>query len=77
MSSNHGWYGPTSDIVNKVLRDPDVLVRNEGSIFLFQPLTPRAKAWIAEHVEPDPLRFGDALVVVHRYAWELATSYAR
>jgi hypothetical protein len=25
MSSNDDWYGPTSDIVNKVLRDPDVL----------------------------------------------------
>jgi len=66
--------GPTSDIVNKVLRYPDVLVRNEGSIFLFQPVTSRAKTWIAEHVQPDTQWFGDALVVEHRYAVELAAA---
>jgi hypothetical protein len=74
MSSNDDWYGPTSDTVSKVLRDPDVLVRNEGSIFLFQPLTSRAKRWIAENVQPDTQWFGDALVVEHRYAVELAAA---
>jgi len=55
-----------------VLRDPDVLVRNKGSIFLFQPLTLKANIWIAEHVKSDALWFGDALVVEHRYAGDLA-----
>jgi len=32
---------------------PDVLVRNEGTLFLFCPLTPRAKEWIDEHVQSD------------------------
>src|SRR5215510_970910 len=72
MSGNDEWYGPTSDIVNKVLRDPDVLVCNEGSIFLFQPVTSKAKSWIAKNVQPDTQWFGDALVVEHRYAPELA-----
>ena len=51
---------------------PDVLVANEGTVFLFNPLTPRAKEWIEEHVQPDAQWFGTTLVVEHRYAWGLA-----
>ena len=51
---------------------PDVLVRNEGSVFLFCPLTFQSKEWIDEHVQPDPMWFGNALVVEHRFAWGLA-----
>ena len=51
---------------------PDVLVRNEGTVFLFCPLTPRAKEWIDEHVQSDAQWFGNALVVEHRHAWGLA-----
>jgi hypothetical protein len=72
VPSNNDWFGPTSDIVDKVL--PDVLVRNEGSIFLFCPLTPAAKQWIDENVQPDAQSFGNALVVEWRYAAELAAA---
>jgi hypothetical protein len=51
---------------------PDVLVRNEGTVFLFCPLTPQANEWIDEHVQSDAQWFGNALVVEHRYAWGLA-----
>jgi hypothetical protein len=51
---------------------PDVLVRNEGTLSFFCPLTVRAKSWIDPHVQPDALWFGNALVVEHRYAWPLA-----
>jgi hypothetical protein len=51
---------------------PDVLVHNEGTLFLFCPLTARAKRWIDEYVQPDALWFGSALVVEHRFAWGLA-----
>jgi hypothetical protein len=51
---------------------PDVLVCNEGTVFLFCPLTPRAKEWIDEHVQSDAQWFGNALVVEHRYASGLA-----
>jgi hypothetical protein len=51
---------------------PDVLVRNEGTLLLFCPLTPLAKGWIAEHVQSDAQWWGNALVVEHRYAWGLA-----
>jgi len=40
---NDNYHGPGSDLVNRVTGkvDVDVLVGNEGSIYLFQPLTPR------------------------------------
>jgi hypothetical protein len=51
---------------------PDVLVSNAGTIFLFCPLTDRAETWIDEHVQHDAQRFGNCLVVEHRFAWGLA-----
>ena len=51
---------------------PDVLVQNEGTVFLFCPLTSVGQEWIDEHVASDALWFGRALVVEHRYAWPLA-----
>jgi hypothetical protein len=51
---------------------PDVLVRNEGTVFLFNPLTARAKEWIEEYVQADARWFGTPLVVEHRFAWGLA-----
>jgi hypothetical protein len=52
---------------------PDVLVRNEGTVFVFCPLTQRAKQWFDANVVSDPHQcFGNALVVEHRYAWGLA-----
>lgn len=50
---------------------PDVLVRDEGTVFVFCPLSVIAKQWISENVH-DALWFGSALVVEHRYAWGLA-----
>jgi len=51
---------------------PDVLVSNEGTVFVFCPLTPRAKQWIDENVSTEQWQwFGHALVVEQRYAWGL------
>ena len=51
---------------------PDVLVRSEGTVFLFCPLTERAKNWLEENVETEPWQwFGNTLVVEHRFAWSL------
>ena len=51
---------------------PDVLVCNEGTVFLFCPLTSRGKAWIDQYVQPGAQWFGNTLVVEHRFAWGLA-----
>jgi len=51
---------------------PDVLVCNEGTVFVFCPLTSRARQWIDENVLTEPWQwFGNALVVEQRYAWGL------
>jgi hypothetical protein len=50
---------------------PDFLVRNEGTVFVFCPVTAEAQEWINQNVH-DALWFGSALVVEHRYAWPLA-----
>lgn len=51
---------------------PDVLIRNEGTVFVFCPLTPRATEWLDENVESEPWQwFGNSFVVEHRYAWGL------
>ncbi len=55
-----------------VTNTPDVLVRNEGTVFLFCPLTSRGKQWIEEHVQPNAQWYGSALAVEHRFAWGLA-----
>lgn len=59
------------------LRQPDVLVANEGTIFLFNPLTAPAIEWINQNVQPDAQWFGTTLVCEHRYAWGLADGMAK
>jgi hypothetical protein len=68
------WKGPANQNHMKIEAKiaPDVLVRNEGTVFLFCPLTAQAKEWIDEHVQSDAQWFGNALVVEHRYALGLA-----
>jgi hypothetical protein len=52
---------------------PDVLVHNEGTVFLFNPLTSKAKQWIDDNVQSELWQwFGTTLVVSHREAWALA-----
>jgi len=53
-------------------RETDVTVTNEGSIFLFTPHTDTARNWIMENVSDEAQFFGDALVVEHGYAYDLA-----
>ena len=55
---------------------PDFLVENHGSIFLFRMNTPAGSAWVSQNVQKDAQFFGDALVVEHLYARDLATAMA-
>jgi hypothetical protein len=45
----------------------DFYVRNEGSLYLFRPVSDDADAWIEENIGEDAQRFGGAVVVEHRY----------
>jgi hypothetical protein len=51
--------------------EPDVLVENHFSLFLFRLLSPEAKQWVDENVSDDAQFFGGALVVEPRYARDL------
>ncbi len=43
---------------------------------LFDLLTPAAEWWVEEHVDPEAQWFAGALVVEHRYAYDLARGMA-
>jgi hypothetical protein len=50
-------------------RSPDVLVRNADSVWLFCPMTARARSWFEENVAAEPWQtFGPTVAVEHRYA---------
>jgi hypothetical protein len=69
-SNNADRFGPTGDHVDKL--PPDIFVRCEGAIFLFEPLSVAGQQWIDENVQSDAQWYGNALVVEWRYAGELA-----
>jgi hypothetical protein len=52
---------------------PDFLVEDHGTLFILQPLTPAAQAWLDEHVitEETLLLGGNGVVVEHRYIRDL------
>ena len=51
---------------------PDVLIRNEGTVWVFNPLTPAAKEWFDENVESESWQWlGTSLVVDHGFAMGL------
>lgn len=50
----------------------DVLVEGHGSLYLFLLHTDAARSWVDEHVSDDAQWLGEALVVEHRYAADLA-----
>jgi hypothetical protein len=53
--------------------EPDVLVENHGTIFLFTPMTERARTWVDEHVQLDSWQWlGTSFSVEHRFAEGLA-----
>lgn len=49
----------------------DIIAENHGTIWLFRPQSAEGREWIEEHVA-DPMWFGHALAVEHRYALPLA-----
>jgi hypothetical protein len=47
----------------------DVLVHNEGTVWLFNPISERASEWVGEHVLTEPWQWlGQQFAVEHRYA---------
>lgn len=57
----------------KRTRKADVTVIDSGSIVLFAPLTPKARAWCDEHLPEDCPRMGVNYAVERRYAGDIVT----
>jgi hypothetical protein len=53
------------------VRRPDFYVVDEGTIWLFTPLTPLAFDFLAEHIQSDAQYFGPSLAVEHRFVYDL------
>ena len=49
----------------------DFAVRDEGTIWLFTPLTPAAFEFLSECIQNDAQCFGPSLAVEHRFVYEL------
>jgi hypothetical protein len=49
----------------------DFICENHGSIFLLRPVSSVSFDWIEEHLPPDRLTFGNAVVVEPRYVWAI------
>ncbi len=50
----------------------DVIIRNEGTIFLFVLLTDEARLWVEDNVNVERTMHGHNLAVEHRYAYNIA-----
>ena len=50
---------------------PDFIFENHLSLFLLRPISPAGFAWIEEHLPPDRLMFGNAVVIEPRYVWAI------
>ncbi len=57
--------------MDRLIRN-DVLVVKHGSIFRFVLLTDAARQWVEENVTDEHTMMGNALIVEHRYARDLA-----
>ena len=51
----------------------DVLVRNEGSVFLLEPRSNRGEDWLQANLAGDPPRLGRSYAVEPRYVGEIVS----
>jgi len=49
----------------------DFVVHDEGTVWLFTPLSPAAFDFLSQHIQHDAQYFGPSLAVEHRYVYDL------
>jgi len=55
----------------------DLIVQNEGSIFILRAVTDNGKQWVADHIPADAQTWGtDGVVVEHRYIGDIVQGAA-
>lgn len=50
----------------------DVTIENHGTVFLFYPQTEVAWDWITDNIHGPMQRYGPAIAVERRFAWDIA-----
>jgi hypothetical protein len=55
----------------------DFIVSDEGSVFIFTPLTPAAREWVAEFLPEGAMRWAGPVVVEHRYISDIISGARR
>jgi hypothetical protein len=56
---------------------PDFEVSGGGSIYIFTPLTPDARDWVAEFLPEDAQRWAGGVVIEHRYISDVVAGAQR
>ncbi len=56
---------------------PDFQLIRQTTIYLLEPLTDAARAWVGKHIPAGATRFGPAIVVEHRYIADIAAGITR
>jgi hypothetical protein len=62
---------------NETKHKPDFEVSNHGSVFIFTPLTPAAREWVAEFLPEDAQRWAGGTVIEHRYIADIVSGAQR
>ena len=55
----------------------DFEVSNHGTIFIFTPLTPAAREWVAEFLPQDAQQWAGGVVIEHRYISDVVAGARR
>lgn len=52
-------------------RRADLHVHGSGTVYLLRPVSRFGASWVAEHIPLDAMRFAGAIVVEHRYIYDI------
>jgi hypothetical protein len=50
----------------------DLHIENHGTISLLYPVSEVGTEWVEEHIPDDPMTWGDAVIVEHRFIADIA-----
>lgn len=62
---------------SSVVNAPDFEVACHGSIYIFTPLTPAAREWVAEFLPEDAQQWAGGTVVEHRFIADIVQGAQR
>jgi hypothetical protein len=84
ISKSHGQIGngagevPLPKAISRPeVNTPDFEVSGHGSIYIFTPLTPAARDWVADFLPEDAQRWAGGTVVEHRFIADIVQGAQR